>query len=151
MRLKSFLKQVDHDRIVAAIQSAESHSRGEIRVHASNRAVADPQKAAAEQFEKLGPGDRSLLRKLLGPMPQVGRPADARDDPLPQVAREVQDEVADRVHLGPRPPPDLLLAELPEAVLDDFETVLQDMARSPQRGAGDFFGGGGHGEPGELD
>jgi uncharacterized membrane protein len=54
MRLKSFLKQVDHDRIVAAIQSAEARSRGEIRVHASNRAVTDPQKAAAEQFEKLG-------------------------------------------------------------------------------------------------
>jgi uncharacterized membrane protein len=54
MRLKSFLKQVDHDRIVAAIRAAEERSRGEIRVHASNRAVADPQKAAAEQFERLG-------------------------------------------------------------------------------------------------
>lgn len=54
MRLKSFLKQVDHDRIVAAIGAAEARSRGEIRVHASNRAVADAQKAAAEQFERLG-------------------------------------------------------------------------------------------------
>jgi uncharacterized membrane protein len=54
MRLKRFLDQLDHDRIVAAIQAAESRSRGEIRVHASNRAVVDAQKAAAEQFEKLG-------------------------------------------------------------------------------------------------
>jgi uncharacterized membrane protein len=54
MRLKSFLRQVDHDRIVAAIRAAEERSRGEIRVHASNRAVADPQKAAAAQFERLG-------------------------------------------------------------------------------------------------
>jgi len=54
VRLKPFLAQVEHDRIVAAIQGAEARSRGEIRVHASNRAVTDPQKAAAEQFEKLG-------------------------------------------------------------------------------------------------
>jgi uncharacterized membrane protein len=54
MRLKSFLKQVDHDRIVAAIGAAEARSRGEIRVHASSRAVADPRKAAVEQFEHLG-------------------------------------------------------------------------------------------------
>ncbi len=54
MRLKSFLKQVDHDLIVAAIGAAEARSRGEIRVHASNRAVADAQRAAAEQFERLG-------------------------------------------------------------------------------------------------
>ncbi len=54
MRLKSFLHQVDHDRIVAAIVAAEARSRGEIRVHAANRAVADPQRAAAEEFERLG-------------------------------------------------------------------------------------------------
>jgi uncharacterized membrane protein len=54
MRLKRFLDQLDRDRIVRAIQAAESRSRGEIRVHASNRAVVDAQKAAAKQFEKLG-------------------------------------------------------------------------------------------------
>lgn len=54
MRLKSFLKQVDHERIVAAIRKAEATSRGEIRVHASNRAVDDAQKDAASQFERLG-------------------------------------------------------------------------------------------------
>ena len=54
MRLKRFLDRLDRDRIVAAIQAAESRCRGEIRVHASNRAVADVQKAAARQFEKLG-------------------------------------------------------------------------------------------------
>src|SRR5262245_23969925 len=54
MRLKGFLDRLDHDRIVRAIQAAEARSRGEIRVHASNRAVVDVQRAAAEQFEKLG-------------------------------------------------------------------------------------------------
>jgi uncharacterized membrane protein len=54
MRLKRFLGRLDRDRIVRAIQAAESRSRGEIRVHASNRAVADAHKAAAAQFEKLG-------------------------------------------------------------------------------------------------
>src|SRR6266568_8614906 len=54
MRLKRFLDRLDRDRIVRAIQAAESRSRGEIRVHASNRAVVDVQKAAAAQFEELG-------------------------------------------------------------------------------------------------
>ena len=54
MRLKRFLDRLDRDRIVRAIQAAESRSRGEIRVHASNRAVVDVQKAAVAQFERLG-------------------------------------------------------------------------------------------------
>jgi uncharacterized membrane protein len=54
MRLKRFLDRLDHERIVQAIQAAESRSRGEIRVHASNRAVVDPEASAAEQFERLG-------------------------------------------------------------------------------------------------
>lgn len=54
MRLKRFLDRLDRDRIAQAIQAAESRSRGEIRVHASNRAVVDAEKAAADQFEKLG-------------------------------------------------------------------------------------------------
>ena len=54
MRLKHFLDRLDRDRIVEAIRAAESRSRGEIRVHASNRAVVDVHKAAARQFEKLG-------------------------------------------------------------------------------------------------
>lgn len=54
MRLKSFLGELDHERIVAAIRAAEERTRGEIRVHASNRAVDDPQGEAARQFERLG-------------------------------------------------------------------------------------------------
>lgn len=54
MKIKSFLSQVEHARIVAAIQKAEANSRGEIRIHVSHRKVADAQAAAALQFEKLG-------------------------------------------------------------------------------------------------
>ena len=54
MKPKHFLERADLPRIVQAIQTAESRSRGEIRVHAANRAVVDAQKAAARQFEKLG-------------------------------------------------------------------------------------------------
>jgi uncharacterized membrane protein len=54
MKLKSFLSQVDQDRIVAAIRAVESSSRGELRVHASSRAVDDAQLEAARQFERLG-------------------------------------------------------------------------------------------------
>jgi uncharacterized membrane protein len=54
MKPRTFIDRLDHDAIVAAIREAEGRSRGEIRVHVSNRKVPDAQKAAAEQFEKLG-------------------------------------------------------------------------------------------------
>lgn len=54
MKLRGFLKAIDHDRIVDAVRRAEAGTRGEIRVHASNKAVNDAQAAAAEIFEKLG-------------------------------------------------------------------------------------------------
>jgi uncharacterized membrane protein len=54
MQTKSFLGALDHERIVKAIQDAESRSRGEVRVHVSKQAVEDAQSAAARQFEALG-------------------------------------------------------------------------------------------------
>jgi len=54
MKVGPFVRQLDQDRIVEAIRAAEARSRGELRVHVSSRAVEDPQKAAAAQFEKLG-------------------------------------------------------------------------------------------------
>jgi uncharacterized membrane protein len=54
MQTKAFLNALDHERIVKAIAQAEACSRAEVRVHVSNQAVDDPQKAAAAQFEKLG-------------------------------------------------------------------------------------------------
>jgi uncharacterized membrane protein len=54
MQPKAFLNALDHERIVKAIGQAEACSRAELRVHVSNQAVSDPQKAAAAQFEKLG-------------------------------------------------------------------------------------------------
>ena len=54
MQTKSFLGALDHERIVKAIQDAEARSRGEVRVHVSQKAVADAEAAAARQFEALG-------------------------------------------------------------------------------------------------
>jgi len=54
VKVRSFLKAVDHERIVAAIRDAEARSTAEVRVHVSNEPVEDAQKAAAAQFEKLG-------------------------------------------------------------------------------------------------
>lgn len=54
MKLGRLLGQLDQERIVAAIRAAEERTRGEIRVHASNRAVDDPRREAARQFERLG-------------------------------------------------------------------------------------------------
>ena len=64
MQTKNFLDALEHERIVKAIQDAESRSRGEVRVHVSKQAVpyAQPsttleaavETAAARQFEALG-------------------------------------------------------------------------------------------------
>jgi uncharacterized membrane protein len=54
MKPKEFLKQLDHDRIVAAIRQAEARSRGEVRGHVANREVDDAQQAAAKRFEAFG-------------------------------------------------------------------------------------------------
>ena len=54
MQAKSFLRALDHDRIVAAIRETEARSRGEVRVHVTHRAVDDARRAAERQFEKLG-------------------------------------------------------------------------------------------------
>jgi uncharacterized membrane protein len=54
MKSKAFLKQLDHDRIVAAIRDAEARSRGELRVHVARGDVDDVQQAAARQFEAFG-------------------------------------------------------------------------------------------------
>ena len=51
---KELMAELDDERIVAAIQRAESRSRGEIRVHVTSEAVGDPENAAAETFARLG-------------------------------------------------------------------------------------------------
>jgi uncharacterized membrane protein len=54
MKTKDLFIALDHDRITAAIQKAEKHTSGEIRVYVSHRKVSDPRHAAAHQFVKLG-------------------------------------------------------------------------------------------------
>jgi uncharacterized membrane protein len=54
MKTKHLFRELDHDRITAAIAGAEKHTTGEIRVHVSHRKVHDPRHAAAHQFVKLG-------------------------------------------------------------------------------------------------
>jgi uncharacterized membrane protein len=53
METSAFLKTLDNDRIVAAIQAAENRSLGEIRVHVTAQAEVEVEAAARAQFEKL--------------------------------------------------------------------------------------------------
>jgi uncharacterized membrane protein len=53
MKPTVFLHALDNDRIVGAILEAEGRSRGEIRVHVTERAVDDVEAAARAQFETL--------------------------------------------------------------------------------------------------
>ena len=54
MDTKEFLKHIDQDRIVKAIQQAESLSSAELRVFVTRQQVSDPVAAGKEQFQKLG-------------------------------------------------------------------------------------------------
>jgi uncharacterized membrane protein len=54
MKTKHLYREMDHDRITAAIVEAEKQTTGEIRVYVSHRKVHDPRHAAAHQFVKLG-------------------------------------------------------------------------------------------------
>ena len=74
MQTESFLGALDHERIVKAIQDAESRSRGEVRVHVSRQAVQDPEAAAARQFEALGmtrTAERNGVLLYVAPVSQI--------------------------------------------------------------------------------
>src|SRR5262249_21182088 len=82
-----------------------------------------------EAADQLVTGDRPAHGELAGAVAHVRHAADARDDPLPEVAAEVQQEVADRVHRVVRTPPDLGVVQLADAVLDPPGTVRQVPSR----------------------
>lgn len=50
----SFFAKIDEPRIVEAIRVAESRSRGEIRLHVTEKEVQDAIKEATATFERLG-------------------------------------------------------------------------------------------------
>src|SRR5262245_30790619 len=50
----SFFTKIDEPRVIESIQKAELKSRGEIRIHVTEKAVNDVMKEAARAFEQLG-------------------------------------------------------------------------------------------------
>ena len=54
MRLKEFLNQLEHDKIVAAIRAAEARTSGQIRVFISRHKPDEAVGTAEWQFEQLG-------------------------------------------------------------------------------------------------
>ena len=99
MNQEAFLSALDEARVVAAIQAAESRSRGEIRVHVANGPVPDARAAAEADFVRLGmsaTAERNGVLILVAPESQsfavIGDEAiDARCPP------GFWDEVADGV------------------------------------------------------
>ena len=65
MDTKQFLNQIDQDRIVKAIQQAESLSSAEIRVFVTRRQVADPVAAGKQRFQKMGMHKTALRNGVL--------------------------------------------------------------------------------------
>lgn len=55
MRTKTFLSQLDHDRIIEAIKAAEANTSGQVRIYIQRgKLESDPVIAAQEKFRKLG-------------------------------------------------------------------------------------------------
>jgi uncharacterized membrane protein len=54
MKMKHFVKRLDHPRIVNAIKEAEQKISAPVRVFVSYRAVTDPMEAARRAFAQLG-------------------------------------------------------------------------------------------------
>jgi uncharacterized membrane protein len=54
MKTRAFFSQLDHGKMVAAIVDAERRTSGEILLFVSHRKVADAQRAAVREFERLG-------------------------------------------------------------------------------------------------
>lgn len=50
----SFFAKIDEPRIVESIRNAELRSRGEIRIHATERTIVDVMQEATLAFERLG-------------------------------------------------------------------------------------------------
>ena len=65
MQTRAFLKTLDNHRIVAAIRDAEARSRGEIRVHVTNKPTAEVEAAARARFEKLDMTKTALRNGVL--------------------------------------------------------------------------------------
>jgi uncharacterized membrane protein len=65
MNHTEFLEQLDHDRIVGAIQSAERQTSGEIRIHVQRRAGPNLRMFAEKTFERLGMTKTSLRNGVL--------------------------------------------------------------------------------------
>ena len=74
MKAEAFVKALDNERIVAAIQEAEGRSRGEIRVHVAEGAVLDARAAAQADFPRLGmteTAERNSVLILVAPESQT--------------------------------------------------------------------------------
>lgn len=74
MKIKHFLDEVDHDRIVAAIAGAEERTSGQIRVWVSHRKISDALAAAQKRFVEHGmhkTAERNAVLIYLAPRTRV--------------------------------------------------------------------------------
>lgn len=73
MKTRHFLQKLEDDRIVRAIEAAESNTSGQIRVYISRKNIADAFARAQERFAKLGMSrtrDRNAVLLYIAPRAQ---------------------------------------------------------------------------------
>ena len=80
---------------------------------------------ASKMREKVLSGMAGARSELLVTFSQIRRAAETRDDPLPNVAGEVQREIANRIFVFAAAGPDLVLREASEAGFDSRRELAQ--------------------------
>src|SRR5262249_37292013 len=86
-----------------------------------------------ELAEQIALWDRAALGELRGTVPVIGCPADAGYDPLANIAGQMQKEVTDAVHRVGGSPPELILAQLTQTMLDTLECLSQLVSQLPSK------------------
>ena len=74
--------------------------------------------AIAIRTDQFPLGDWASLRKFARPVTAVGFPANGCQNPLPDIADEVEEKIADAVHRIVGAPPEVFVVQLVQAVLD---------------------------------
>src|SRR5262249_53452164 len=84
--------------------------------------------------------DRPPFGKLGRTMAPIGSTTQAGHDPLPQIAAQVQDQVADAIETRLGAPPQLLVTQLTKAVPDAIQGAIQLVRRRGPNGNSQFVG-----------
>src|SRR5205823_3917129 len=93
-----------------------------------------------ELIQQVALRDRSALGEFGRAITDVGCAADPSHNPLPQVAGQMQNEIADAIQAGSRTLPHLLIGQLTGAMSNPIQSAIQFICRRGANRDGQFVG-----------